>query len=117
MSRGITAYRDGRYDGAIPELASVLDSTSHPVKLTLTHFFLAMAHQRLGHAAEARRQLDAGRTRLERLGRGYNVTDDSPRGELMDFGWTEWVTATLVHREAEALVVYDPVFPADPFAP
>jgi hypothetical protein len=23
---------------------------------------------------------------------------------------------TIVHREAEALIVYDPIFPADPFA-
>ena len=34
----------------------------------------------------------------------------------MDYGWTEWVIATLVGREAEALILYDPVFPADPFA-
>ncbi len=34
----------------------------------------------------------------------------------MNYGWTEWVIATVVRREAEALIVYDPIFPADPFA-
>jgi hypothetical protein len=32
------------------------------------------------------------------------------------WGWTEWVAATIVRNEAEALIVHDPVFPADPFA-
>ena len=34
----------------------------------------------------------------------------------MDYGWTEWVIATILLREAEALIVYDPNFPANPFA-
>jgi hypothetical protein len=57
--------------GAISELAPVLDSTSHPLRLTVVHLFLAMAHQRPGHIAEARRQLDAGWKRLEGLGRAH----------------------------------------------
>ncbi len=75
-----------------------------------------MAHQRLGQVAEARRELDAARKRLDVLGRmhGWPILASDP--ELLDYGWTEWVIATLVRNEAEALIVYDPVFPADPFA-
>ena len=74
-----------------------------------------MAHQRLGHEADARRALDAARPSFDFLGRS-DLTRDSPRGELMSYGWTEWVKATIVLHEAEALIVYDPIFPADPFA-
>ena len=117
LSRGIIAYREGQYGSTIRELAVAVDSTSHPYQLTLAHLFLAMAHQRLGQVAETRRELDAGRKRLEGLG---HVFWHGPRevasGGPLDYGWTEWVIATLVLREAEALIVYDPVFPADPFA-
>jgi hypothetical protein len=34
----------------------------------------------------------------------------------MDYGWTEWIHARIVCNEAEALIVYDPIFPSDPFA-
>lgn len=27
----------------------------------------------------------------------------------------QWLQATIIHNEAEALIVYDPIFPADPF--
>jgi tetratricopeptide (TPR) repeat protein len=114
-SRGITAYREGQYASTIRELAGVLDSTRHPYRLTLAHLFLAMAHQRLGQVAEARRELDAARKLLDGLGRIYGFRD-STEGELMDYGWTEWVQATIIRNEAEALIVYDPIFPADPFA-
>ncbi len=111
---GATAGRLGEYGGTIRELPVVVDSTGHPFRLTLAHLFLAMAHQRLGHGAEARRELNAERESYATLGRsGWR---DSARGDLMSFGWTEWVIATVVLCEAEGLIVYDPVFPADPFA-
>ena len=117
VDRGFAAYREGHYATAIVDLEGFVDSTSHPFRLTLAHLFLAMAHQRLGHEAEARRELDAGRKRLDGLGRVFwHRPADRASGELLDYGWTEWVIATLVHREAEALIVYDPIFPADPFA-
>jgi len=115
LSRGISAYREGHYAIAIRELAESRDSINHPFRLTLVHVFLAMAHQRLGQVAEARRELDATRKRLDGLGRTF-WHGPPTGGELMDYGWTEWVIATLVRHEAEALIVYDPIFPADPFA-
>jgi hypothetical protein len=63
--------------------------------------FLALAHHRLGHRAEARRWLD-------RL-REHRPSEDPARF------WDE-LEARLLRSEAEAVILYDPVFPADPFA-
>ena len=63
--------------------------------------FLAMAHDRLGHHAEARRW-------LERL------RNHQPSVDPTEF-WRE-VLIRLLRSEAEAVILYDPVFPADPFA-
>jgi hypothetical protein len=61
-----------------------------------------MAHYRLGHREEARRWLD-------RL-REYQPS-------LMDPArfWDE-LEVRLLRSEAEAVILYDPVFPDDPFA-
>ncbi len=69
----------------------------------------AIAHQRLGHAAEARRRYDAS-VKWSRSqhgpplgwGPGDNVRDN--------------LSYEALRREAEALIVFDPIFPADPFA-
>jgi hypothetical protein len=111
-------YQAGRYTETIRRNEEALKMTSHPYALTMAHLNLAMAHQRLGHPTEARRQLDAARKRLEGLGHVFwDAPQDLPSGELMDYGWTEWVTATILLHEAEALIVYDSIFPADVFAP
>ncbi len=115
LSRGIIDYREGRYAGAIRHLTEVSRSSMNAFARTLAHLFLAMANHRLGHEAEARRELDAARKPLDGLGGIYGAGNSS-RGGLMNYGWTEWVCATIVLREAEALIVYDPIFPADPFA-
>jgi len=112
---GIRDYRKGQIVSAVRKLAEVPGRTSHPFLLTEAHLFLAMAHQRLGQAAEARRELNAAREKLALLGRTYGWSD-STEGVLLNYGWTEWLIATILHREAEALILYDPIFPADPFA-
>ena len=61
-----------------------------------------MAHHQLGHEAEARLWLD--RLRAHR-------PNENP-----DAFWNE-LEIRLLRREVEALILYDPVFPADPFAP
>jgi hypothetical protein len=33
-----------------------------------------------------------------------------------NYGRTEWLFARIVLDEADALILYDPIFPADPFA-
>ena len=63
--------------------------------------FLAMAHQRLGHGIEARRWLG-------------KLRDRQPSAVAEKF-WYE-LALRLLRREAEAVILHDPVFPADPFA-
>jgi tetratricopeptide (TPR) repeat protein len=64
--------------------------------------FLAMAHHHLGHHEEARRWLDRIRDRRPRL--------------ASNAFWNE-LEIRLLQAEAEAVVLWDPIFPADPFAP
>jgi serine/threonine protein kinase/tetratricopeptide (TPR) repeat protein len=110
-------YQEGRYAETIRRCEETVKLITHPWRLTLAHLNLAMAQERLGHPAEARRELDAARKLLDGLGRFYGHQNSSEDGALMNHGWTEWVHARIVCNEAEALIVYDPVFPADPFAP
>ena len=64
--------------------------------------FLAMAHHRLGHHDEARRWLDRFRDRRP------DLDPNAFWGEL---------EIRLLRAEAEAVVLWDPIFPADPFTP
>jgi hypothetical protein len=114
---GVNDYREGRYAGAVRRFREVTKSNNANAEaLTLAHLFLAMANHRLGQVAEARRELDAARTTFGSLGPSDPI-GNSPEGELMSYWfWTAWVSATIVRHEAEALIVYDPIFPADPFA-
>jgi hypothetical protein len=60
-----------------------------------------MAHYQLGHRAEARHWLDRFQS--------YRANED------FDASWDE-LQIRLLRSEAEALVLYDPIFPSDPFA-
>ena len=114
------AYREGRYAEAIRHYKEVINVMDHPLTLTLAHLQLAKAHQKLAQSAEARKELEVARKLLGRLGRGLGGVAGmglvSRESELMDYGWTEWLFARIVLDEAEALILFDPIFPADPFA-
>jgi hypothetical protein len=69
--------------------------------LHITWPFLAMGRHRLGHRDEARRWLDRFRNR-------------QPSADTSQF-WDE-LEIRLLRGEVEALILYDPTFPADPFA-
>jgi len=97
---GATLYRARRFDDAIRRLDEGI-LLPRPGKLPQAWAFLAMAHHRLGHGAEARRWLD-------RL-REYQPSTDPDRF------WNE-LEIRLLRSEAEAVVLYDPNFPANPFA-
>jgi eukaryotic-like serine/threonine-protein kinase len=95
---GIAEYRAGLVPEALATLtrSNALNKGKMPDDLA----FLAMAHQCLGHIAEARAMLD----RLRDLMRQENFA-----GGQGDLG-----RAFLA--EAEVVVLYDPIFPADPFS-
>jgi WD40 repeat protein/Tfp pilus assembly protein PilF len=97
---GAALYRAGRYDEAIrrlDEAAQARGGASKPEDWG----FLAMAHHRLGHPDEARRWLD-------------RLREHQPSADPAQF-WAE-LEARVLRSEAEAVILYDPVFPDDPFA-
>jgi WD40 repeat protein/serine/threonine protein kinase/tetratricopeptide (TPR) repeat protein len=97
---GAANYRAHRYDEAINHLEEANRKWDGDRSRVLA--FLAMANQALGREVEARRW----------LGQLMARTPTPPA----DWGapWAELEVA-LLQREALAVVVYDPVFPADPF--
>jgi WD40 repeat protein/tetratricopeptide (TPR) repeat protein len=95
---GVALYRAGRYEDAIGRLEEVIRlQGGRPEDWA----FLAMAHHRLGHRADARRWLD-------------RLREHQPSEELAQF-WDE-LAIRLLRAEAEAVILYDPAFPADAFA-
>jgi eukaryotic-like serine/threonine-protein kinase len=97
---GAVLYRAGRFEDAIHRLDEGIQLRKGE-SLPQDWVFLAMAHHRLGHHDEARRWLD----RLS----------NRPPSENPEQFWEE-LEIRLLRGEAEAVVLYDPVFPADPFA-
>ncbi len=97
---GAALNRAGRFDAAIRRLEEGIGLRGE-VGVPLEWAFLAMAHQRVGHRDEAIRL-------LERL------REHQPSADPVEF-WKE-LEIRLLRSEAEAVILYDPVFPADPFA-
>ena len=69
--------------------------------------FLAMTHHRLGHDPRCEAMPDRGVTADRHPERPRNAPATGLTG-LED---------QILRREAEAVILYDPIFPADPFAP
>ena len=97
---GAALYRAGRYDEAIRRTAEGIQDKGGRSEAQ-DWAFLALAHFRLGHRAEARRWLD-------------RLRGDQPRIDPAQF-WYE-LEIRLLRSEAEAVVLYDPIFPVDPFS-
>jgi hypothetical protein len=97
---GAALYRAGRYNEAVTRLEQAERRRSGYRKQIQA--FLAMANRAAGRRAEARRGLDQLRRRTP-----------STDGDAL---WDELEIAVL-QREAEAVVLLDPAFPADPFDP
>jgi len=97
---GAALFRAGRFEDAAQRLKEGIqlrDGRGVPKDWV----FLAMAHHRLGHPEEARRLLD-------------RLRNHEPSTDPNKF-WDE-LEIRLLRSEAEAVILYDPVFPADPFA-
>jgi tetratricopeptide (TPR) repeat protein len=114
-SSAVESYRKGLYAEAIRHCQEFIESSNHPYFLTQSHLLLAMAHQKLEQSSAARKELEVGRKLLGGLGRVNSF--DLGESDLLDYGWTERLHAKIILDEAEALILYDPVFPANPFAP
>jgi tetratricopeptide (TPR) repeat protein len=97
---GASLYRAGRFDAAIHQLEEAIRLRSG-VHRPEDCVFLAMAHHRQGHRAEARRWLD-------------RLQDHQPSADPNEF-WNE-LEIRLLRSEAEAVILHDPAFPDDPFA-
>jgi hypothetical protein len=110
---GAAHYRAGHLDQAIKWIEESNTAwsnfnTNDDDKLQ-NRLVLAMAHARLGHVAQARALLaEAQRTWQHILA--------SKTGGAVSLQTPDWLPLQLILSEAEALVLYDPVFPADPFA-
>jgi len=97
---GAALYRAGRFEEAVRRL----DQAIRFKGATAEHrdwAFLALAHHRLGHRELAHRCLESLRS--------------SPPSTDPNQFWTE-LEIRLLRSEAEATILYDPIFPADPFA-
>jgi Flp pilus assembly protein TadD len=103
---GIALYRAGRYREAIRSLEGTPEDECTVGEKKLV---LGMAYQRLGEAVTARAFLNEGRAWIKQTQR------DMVSGAFLKPP-TDWVTTHVYLREAEALILYDPAFPANPFA-
>jgi eukaryotic-like serine/threonine-protein kinase len=94
---GGALFRAGRFEEAIRRLEEAFRLGRHesiPEDLPSLAMFRAMAHHRLGHNEEAHRWLARSQDYHGKLG----------------------VEDLQLRSEAEAMILYDPVFPEDPFA-
>jgi len=109
---GLSCLRAGRLDESVRYFQASLADTRHWLDIN-NWLGLALAHHHLGHAAEARRWYEKARDWIDQKNReraDKNVFYFPP------LTFTDWVELVVLRREAEALILYDPVFPADPFA-
>jgi hypothetical protein len=98
----------GRFAEAVQRLTEATELSCHPYRTNMLHtwYFLAMAHQRLGHTDEARRWLEKGirgteealKSPGETLGKSGNA-----RGVISP-NWNRRLTLQLLRREAEQLI-------------
>jgi WD40 repeat protein/serine/threonine protein kinase/tetratricopeptide (TPR) repeat protein len=94
---GAALYRAGRCDEAIQRLEEAIQDRGGQATCWA---FLAMAQDRLGHHEGAFRWLD-------------RLRKHQPAAPAQF--WDE-LEIRLLRSEAEAVILYDPIFPADPFA-
>ena len=107
---GLAHYRAGQLDRAIRRLEeSNAGSWAEEGKMQ-NRLVLAMAHHRRGHRAQSRALLD------EDARRWWKTVDAAEADRADAFPATDWLPLQILVREAEAVVLYDPVFPADPIA-
>jgi eukaryotic-like serine/threonine-protein kinase len=110
---GAAYYRAGQFDQAVrwlEESNRSYKTGAYAADSDLENrLLLALAHMRLGHAPAARDLVRGVQRALKRV--------DSTRTDgAVSLGSTDWLPLQILLSEAEAVVLYDPIFPADPFA-
>jgi tetratricopeptide (TPR) repeat protein len=107
----LVCLRSGRFEAALRALDESDRLGSSWLARTLNDPVRAIVCHRLGRHAEARSALEKARQWADQ-----NEKKGPPdvTGTLDYVG--NWYRHLILLREAEALIVYDPVFPADPFA-
>jgi hypothetical protein len=105
---GAALYRAGRFEDALKPLteSTTFNWVRHRRDIIYIWFFLAMAHQRLGHAEEARRWLDKGiQATEEALKPPPEPAEKSidPNGAIAP-DWHRKLTFQLLRQEALELI-------------
>jgi tetratricopeptide (TPR) repeat protein len=98
--QGALAYRAGRYQEAVPVLEQSLQADPKAGRVVVNWLWLALAHQRLGKAEEARRWLGKAQAWLDQYGDGMPARADEELGLHLH----NWLEAHVLRREAEALI-------------
>jgi tetratricopeptide (TPR) repeat protein len=108
LLRGMAAYREGQFPAAAAWLQKVPDSKQATARCrTAALLYLSMAESRRGDVEKGRAWLKAARRLLAAA---------PPRGDDAGEDWQDWLICQIALREAEVIVLYNPIFPADPFA-
>jgi tetratricopeptide (TPR) repeat protein len=110
---GAAYYRAGQFDQAVrllEESNRAYTEGQYPLNPDLQNGpLLALAQMRLGHDQSAR---DLVRKVRQAVMRVEGASTDG----AVSLNSTDWLPLQLLLSEAEAVILYDPVFPADPFA-
>ena len=69
---------------------------------------LAMAHERSGHTAQAR-------SLLEEAKRSLDLIEATKVDGAVSMPTVDWLPVQVLRCEAEALILYDPLYTSDPF--
>lgn len=97
--QGAICYRFGRFGDAVPLLERSIAANNKPGAAVLNWFWLAMAHDKLGHADEARRCLEKATSWIDQLG-----PEIPPHPETLSFHLHTWLEAQILrHEAAEAM--------------
>jgi WD40 repeat protein/serine/threonine protein kinase len=96
LALGLAHFRAGEWERTLTRLQELCDT--HPESASLAWPVLAMAHQRLGHAEEARRWLERAKVRHEEI---TQALTEAPRGLSLDASWPQF---EIEYAEVLALV-------------
>jgi tetratricopeptide (TPR) repeat protein len=98
--QGALAYRAGRFQESVPLFEQSLRADPTLGRAVLNWLWLALAHQRLGKADEARRWLGKAQAWLDQYRDGMPARADEELGLHLH----NWLEAHVLRREAEALL-------------